>query len=439
MKKNKPLNRRDFLKTTSLASAFFIVPRFVLGRGFIAPSDRINLGFIGCGKQSNGLQQYFLNTGQVQFVGASDVYKAKMDRFIINLNKTNIAKGLPATNSCLPYPDFRELLHRKEVDAVIIAVPDHWHSVIAVKACEAGKDVYCEKPLSKTVAEGRAMVNAARKYNRVFQTGSMQRSWPEFRQAVELVRNGYIGEITKVVVNIDGPPKQFDLAAESVPDGLDWKFWLGPNTTQRPYNKMLAPNLAFESEIWPQWRAYDEFGGGGMTDWGAHMFDIAQWGLNMDNSGPVKIIPPAAGQNQGLLFEYSNGIQMIHQNNPGAAPSCQFTGTKGSVLVQRGLLTTNPVSLKEKIIWENEQHVYLSTNHYQDFINALHSRKMPVCDVETGHRTATVCNIGNIGYQLRRTLQWNPLTEKFIADREADKLLKRPMHHQWSIDKYYTT
>lgn len=434
MKKIKTITRRDFLKNSSLlATGFFIIPRYVLGRGFTAPSDRINLGFIGCGKQSNGLQNYFLKTDQVQFVAAADVYQAKTERFIANLTKYLSAKNnTTTTNSCKPFHDFRELLQLKEVDAVVIATPDHWHAAAAVRACNAGKDVYCEKPLSLTVAEGRAMVHAARKNNRVFQTGSMQRSWPEFRHAVELVRNGYIGEIKQVKVNIDGPPKEWDLQGEPVPEGLDWNFWLGPNTIERPYNSILAPSISFESTLWPQWRAYKEFGGGGMTDWGAHMFDIAQWGLDMDNSGPVKVTPPADGKKEGLIYEYANGIQMIHQNEKGNA-FCEFIGTKGIVHVERGTLKTSPENLKDHVIAYTEKHVYFSDNHYADFLNAIRTRKNPICDVEVGHRTASVCNIGNIAYNIRRPLEWDPVNEQFKKDKEANSLLHRPMKKEWKV------
>ncbi len=434
MKKTNSVSRRDFLKTTSiLASGFFIIPRYVLGRGFTAPSDRINLGFIGCGKQSNGLQNYFLKTDQVQFVAAADVYQAKTQRFITNLTKYLSAKNnTTATNSCKSFNDFRELLQLKEIDAVVIATPDHWHAAAAVRACNAGKDVYCEKPLSLTVAEGRAMVHAARKNDRVFQTGSMQRSWPEFRHAVELVRNGYIGEVKQVIVNIDGPPKEWDLQGEPVPEGLDWNFWLGPNTIERPYHSILAPSISFESSLWPQWRAYKEFGGGGMTDWGAHMFDIAQWGLDMDNSGPIKITPPAVGKNEGLTYQYANGIQMQHQNDKGGA-FCEFIGTKGIVHVGRGILKTSPETLKDHVITDNEKHVYFSENHYADFLNAIRTRKNPICDVEIGHRTASVCNIGNIAYNLRRPLEWDPVQEQFKKDKEANSLLHRPMKKEWRV------
>jgi len=433
MKNTTAQTRRAFLKTSTLAAtAFFIVPRYVLGRGYIAPSDRINIGFIGCGKQSASLQNNFLKTNQIEFIAAADVFKAKRERFIQGINKYNVSQGKEATNNCKAYHDFRELLQIKDIDAVIIAVPDHWHAAVAVRACNAGKDVYCEKPLSLTVAEGRAMVHAARKHDRVFQTGSMQRSWKEFRQAVELVRNGYIGEVKQIKVNIDGPPKAWDLQGEPIPEGLDWNFWLGPNTIERPYNSIIAPTIALEPSLWPQWRAYKEFGGGGMTDWGAHMFDIAQWGLNMDDSGPVKVIAPADGAKVGLIYEYANGVQMIHVNEKGGA-YCKFIGTNGEVHVGRGILKTSPETLKDKVIGDNEKHVYYSDNHYMDFLNSIRTRKKPICDVEVGHRTASVCNIGNIAYSLGRTLEWSPEREKFRHDSEANALLHRPMKKEWKV------
>jgi predicted dehydrogenase len=433
MKNTTAQTRRAFLKTSTLAAtAFFIVPRYVLGRGYIAPSDRINIGFIGCGKQSASLQNNFLKTNQIEFIAAADVFKAKRERFIQGINKYNVSQGKEATNNCKAYHDFRELLQIKDIDAVIIAVPDHWHAAVAVRACNAGKDVYCEKPLSLTVAEGRAMVHAARKHDRIFQTGSMQRSWKEFRQAVELVRNGYIGEVKQIKVNIDGPPKAWDLQGEPIPEGLDWNFWLGPNTIERPYNSIIAPTIALEPSLWPQWRAYKEFGGGGMTDWGAHMFDIAQWGLNMDESGPVKVIAPADGAKVGLIYEYANGVQMIHVNEKGGA-YCKFIGTNGEVHVGRGILKTSPETLKDKVIGDNEKHVYYSDNHYMDFLNSIRTRKKPICDVEVGHRTASVCNIGNIAYSLGRTLEWSPEREKFRHDSEANALLHRPMKKEWKV------
>jgi predicted dehydrogenase len=429
------MNRRDFLSQTALASTFFIVPRHVLGRGFIPPSDKINMGFIGCGKQSGGLQSNFLKTKQAQIVAACDVSQSKLTRFVERTDKfyadQKEKSSYKATES---HADFRELLARKDIDAVVIATPDHWHAAIAVRACAAGKDVYCEKPLALTIPEGRAMVNATRQYNRVFQTGSMQRSAPEFRQAVELVRNGYIGDLQKVVANVAGAPKKWDLQGEAKPADLNWDMWMGPNATERPFHSDLAPSIEQESKFWPKWRWYNEFGGGGMTDWGAHMFDIGQWGMGMDDTGPVEITPTETGFDKAkhVFFKYKNGVEMVHFPQADK-PFCHFIGTKGSVWVARGDLRTSPSSLKSQVISAREKRVYFSDNHYVDFLKAIKSREKPICDVEVGHRTASVCTLGNIAYQLNRPLKWNPETEQFMGDSEANALLKRPMKKEWAV------
>ncbi len=434
------MNRRDFLQQSAIASTFFIVPRYVLGRGFTAPSDRINLGIIGCGKQSAHLQNSFLSTNQVEIVAASDVYKSKLTRCIERTSKYYAdQKEISSYKTTEGYADFREILARKDVDAVIIALPDHWHAAAAVRACAAGKDVYCEKPLALTIHEGRAMVEAARKHNRVFQTGSMQRSWKEFRQAVELVRNGYIGEAKKVYVNVGGAPKPWTLEAETKPEDLDWNMWLGPNTIERPYHSDVAPSIEKEAKMWPQWRNYAEFGGGGMTDWGAHMFDIAQWGLDMDDSGPIEVAPSTVAYKDefgegtaDLMFKYKNGVEMYHvpQKND---QFCEFVGTKGTVWVARGKLKTTPDTLKTQIIGASEKHVYFSDNHYEDFLKAIKTRQKPICDVEVGHRTASVCSLGNICFELNRPLTWRPKKEKFKHDDEANKLLGRAMKPEWVV------
>ena len=439
MKKATPasINRRKFVGTTAKAlTAFFILPRFVLGGRkpdgtmYIAPSDMITLGFIGTGKQGRGLTSAFLNTGEVRIIALSEVYR---DKGILTLDniKTYYSKNEQAGKYAnIPvYNDFRELLARKDIDGVVIATPDHWHAAGAVRAAEAGKDIFCEKPLSLTVKEGRAMVNATRLHNRVFQTGSMQRSWAEFRQAVELVRNGYIGEIKSIKVSVGPPPKKYDLSAEPIPDGLDWSKWLGPNAASS-FNTELAPPVS--KDVYPNWRRYKEFGGGGVTDWGAHMFDIAQWALDMDNSGPVEVSAPDGGSHKNLTFRYKNGTIMTHEKWAWEN-AVLFTGTEGEIRIERGKIETTPASLKDRIIGESEKHVYKSIDHYKDFLNAMRKRSMPVCDVETGHRTATVCNIGNIAYQLNRSLQWDPIKEMFSNDAEANALLGRTMLNEWAI------
>ncbi len=426
-------SRRAFMGQALVASTFMIVPRHVLGRGFIAPSDMITLGSIGCGKQGESLRHSFLTTGQAQIVAAADVFKAKVDRTTQKVNAFYAEKkGVGTYKSCEAYDDFRKILDRKDIDAVVIATPDHWHAPIAIRACKAGKDVYCEKPLTPTIHEGRAVVDAVRKHNRVFQTGSMQRSWKEFRQAVELVRNGYIGEVKTVKVNVGGPPVVFNLEGQPVPAGMNWEMWLGPNVVDRPYHPDLAPSLEYEPKIWPHWRYFKDFAGGDMADWGAHMFDIAQWGLDMDGSGPVELTPPTGVEDKGLVYKYANGIEMIHTPAEGDK-FCHFIGTKGEVWVARGKLKTTPEELKDHKITAEEKHVYQSADHYMDFLNSIRSRQKPIADVEIGHRTASICNLGNIAYKLRRPLQWDPAKEKFINDEAANKQLSRPLKSEWSV------
>lgn len=435
--KNKPtklaknLNRRKFIQqATVLASAFSIVPRHVLGgAGFLAPSDKITLGFIGLGKMGFSLQNSFLKTGEEQIIAACDVYGHKLDAFVQKVNEHYSEKNKKSFKGCQPYTDFRELLENKSVDAVVIATPDHWHASMAVRAAKAGKDIYCEKPLSLTVREGRAMVDAVRKYDRVLQTGSMQRSWDEFRRAVEIVRNGYLGELTGINVILGKPPIPYDLPEDPIPEDLDWDFWLGPNEYVH-YNKDLNP--AMDNPVWGRWRDFQGLGGGDMTDWGAHMFDIVQWALDMDHAGPVEITPPNGKDTPLLTYTYGNGLKVTHETI-GQKRAIQFMGTEGSLEVERGRLETTPASLAKKEFGSDAKRVYNSPNHYQDFFQAVRNRTKPVADVEIGHRSATVCNIGNIAYALNRPLQWDYKKEKFLKDAEANQLLGRKMRKEWRV------
>lgn len=424
------LTRRDFLGKAALVSTFFIVPRHVLGGiGYTAPSDMLSLGFIGCGKQAFGLKNAFLDTAQAQIVAACDVYGHKLDAFTNQVNKYYADKaGKADYKSCKSYDDFRQILERKDVDAVVIVTPDHWHAAMAVRAAEAGKDIYCEKPLSLTVAEGRAMVDATRKHKRVFQTGSMQRSSKEFRDTVELVRGGFIGDIKQIKVSVGGTPVPYDLQGQAVPADLNWKRWLGPNEFSA-YHNDLAPKLT--DDFWGKWRSYKEFGGGMMTDWGAHMFDIAQWALDKDNSGPVEIIPPDGNEYKFLTYKYADGTPVTHEDF-GVGNGVRFIGTEGQIDVVRGRMTTTPDSLKDKVPAPGTSKVYSSENHYKDFLNAMRQRSKPICDVETGHRTATMCNIGNIAYELKRPLKWDPVKEKF-NDAQANALCSRKLNKEWGI------
>ena len=423
MKNTNRNSRRQFLKQSATAViAFTIVPRYVLGgSNYIPPSDKITIGFIGTGKQSIGLGKRFMKLDEIQMIAASDVDQKKLERFR-NLTNTAYAEkiGKPEYNACKTFEAYEDLLAQKEIDAVIIATPDHWHAKMSIDAMKAGKDVYCEKPLAHTVKEGRAMVKASKKYKKILQTGSMQRSWKDFRHAVELVQNGYLGAIKTVKVNVGDPGLKDTLAVEDTPKYLNWDRWLGP-APQRGYSPILSPPI--EIDKWPQWRKYKEYGGGILSDWGAHMFDIAQWGLDMDDSGPVQFIPPSdLSANRGMKYVYANGIEMYHEDF-GRGWAVQFNGTKGKLEVSRKFLESDIKGLVETEIKEGEKRVYFSDHHYQDWIDAIKNRTQPICHPEVGHRSASICNLSNIAYELGRPLRWNPKKEKFKGDKEANKML----------------
>lgn len=424
------MKRKDFLRTTSIAAAgITILPRNVFGgKGFVAPSDRITLGYIGVGRQSLGLLGSINECKETIVLAACDVDKRKLDRFIGLAEKANEPKVKTPVKG---YGQYREVLERKDIDAVVIVTPDHWHAQMAVDAAKAGKDIYCEKPLSLTIAEGRAMVNATRKYKRVFQTGSMQRSWPAFRKAVELVRNGYIGKVKEVNVSVGPPPKENDFPIIATPDYIDWDMWIGPS----PYNG-YSPVLAnpMEASEWALWREYRNFGGGYVTDWGAHMFDIVQWALDKDASGPVKFVPPSEPATSGCYFLYDNGVKVTH-TKWGEGNAIQFIGSEGTLEVSRGFLRSKPESIVNIEFKTSDKKVYKSDNHYQDWVDAIKKRSKPICDVEIGHRTCTVCNAMNIAYELQRPLVWNPQKEEF-NDAGANRLRTRTYRGNWDFNKF---
>lgn len=425
-------NRRGFIRQSLAAAAFTIVPRHVLGKGWLAPSDVIQMGFIGTGKQSETLLKNFLKTGQVRIVAISEIHKLKANRFI-GWHQKYYTDNLPdqTANELNVYPDYLELLSRKDIDAVAIITPDHWHGPMAIQAANHGKDIYCEKPLSLTIREGRAMINAVRKNKRVFQTGSMQRSWPNFRKACELVRNGYIGEIREVQVNVGNPPIPIDFSGEPIPEYIDWNAWLGPNDPSI-YHHYLAPGL--EDTYWAKWRDYKPFGGGQVTDYGAHMFDIALWGLGLDGVGPEKLIPPqnipTTGDIRGIELQFRHHAPIRHFDF-GQKNAVRFIGKEGTIDISRSNFTT-PDTLKDLQLKSSDVHLPITESHYQDFIHCMRTRSKPICDIEIGHSTATVCNLINIAYQLKRSLVWNSKKEIFRHDDEANTLLTRKHWEQFA-------
>ena len=422
------ISRRNFVGTTVAgAAAISVFPTFSMAS--TGSNGMIRLGFIGTGIQSHGLLKSILKCPETVTMACCDVVSTKLDKFKGEAQVINDEKFKGEKHEVSGYGDYRELLSRKDIDAVVIATPDHWHAQIAVDAAKAGKDIYCEKPMAYTIAEGRAMVNATRKYKRVFQTGNMQRSWKDFRQAAELVLNGYIGEVKEVNVSVGPPVRALDLPVVPCPDNVNWDMWVGPSM-YREYSPVLAPPV--ENKNFPDWRNYREFGGGMITDWGAHMFDIAQWGLGMDESGPVEFIPPAKHAVIGLKMVYANGVVLNHANW-GDSNAVQFIGTKGKIEVSRSFLRSDPPEIAKIEIKPTDKRLYKSDNHYQDWIDAIKKRSRPVSDVETGHRTSSLCNIANIAYELQRPLKWNPKKEVFVGDPAANRLLTRTYRGQWNF------
>jgi predicted dehydrogenase len=421
------LTRRDFVK--GAAALPFMLSATASAADKTPPSERLTLGFIGVGFQCRGHLGHFLGQKDVQVLAVCDVdttrredAKRRADEHYAKDKKSGTYKG------CAAYNDFHDLLARKDIDAVVIATPDHWHAIPVLEACRAKKDIYCEKPLTLTIHEAKALIDAVRKYDRVFQTGSQQRSSPEFRLACELVRSGRIGKVKTVYVNVGGPSRPCDLPEERMEPGLDWDRWLGP-APKRPYNSVLSPRGVHNH--FPNWRSYREYSGGMMTDWGAHHFDIAQWGLGMDESGPVEIIPPTDPKAQhGVRYVYANGVEVIHGGKdkaPGrnGPVGVEFVGTDGKIFVDRGYKGSDPAEIINTPLGAKDVHLYKSPGHQRDWLNCVRARKRPICDVEIGARSVTVCHLGNLAYWNHKKLRWDPKEWKFVDDAEANQWLDR--------------
>jgi predicted dehydrogenase len=420
---NHTISRRGFLRASAAAGAAFALPAIVPASVFGAnpPSERINIGCIGLGGMGTSNMRAFRGNPNSQVVALCDVDAG-------HLAKARQAAGL---DERVCYRDFRDLLAQRDVDAVTVVTPDHWHAPISLAAVRAGKDVYCEKPLTLTILEGRVLANEVKRYGRVLQTGSQQRSGDEFRRACELVRNGYIGEVKTVRVGLPGNNRTCEPTWEPqpVPEGFDYDFWLGP-AEWAPYHPQRCHY---------EFRFLLEYSGGQVTNWGAHHLDIAQWGLGMDDSGPVEIVGEGQFPQSGLFttatrvqFEctYASGAKLICRTG---GSNTRFEGTEGWVDVRRGSLETEPASLKTHTIGGNEIHLYHSRNHQQDFLDCIRSRRQPICDIEVGHRSSTLCHLGNIAMMLKRPLKWDPAKEEFIGDDVANRMRWRPARAEWAV------
>ena len=418
MMSSRGFTRRKFLGSTAAAAlaAPIAISRAALGgETKAAAGDRITLGFIGMGTMNRGHLQHFLGQGDAQVLAVCDVDATRRE----HAKKTVEERYGGGYKGCAASGDYHAVLARRDIDAVVIATPDHWHTAVLLEACKAKKDIYCEKPLTLTIEEAKLAIDAVRKHDIVFQTGSQQRSDAEFRTACELVRSGRIGKLKTIYANVGGPSKWCDLPEESMEPGLDWDRWLGP-APMRPYNSTLSPRGIHGH--FPAWRNYREYSGGMMTDWGAHHFDIAQWGLGADDSGPVQIIPPDDPQAQsGVRWVYANGVVLIH----GGPRGVRFEGSDGVVNVDRGWLTSEPESILKTPLGDGDVRLYKSPGHQRDWMNCIRSRKRPICDVEIGARSVTVCHLGNLAYWNRRKLAWDPKNWRFPGDDEANKWIGR--------------
>ena len=439
---NRTSKRRNFLKSTAVASAPFILPSSVWGAK-VKPNDRVVMGFIGMGKQNNGLLNNFIGQG-IQAVAVCDVdtNRRKNAEKIVNQKHKN--------SDCQAFLDYREITEDKNIDAVCIATPDHWHSVITISALKNGKDVYCEKPLTHNIHESVEIIKAVKKYNRILQTGSMQRSSSEFRIACELVRNGVIGKIKNVGIAVGDPGRPCDLPEESPEPGLNWDLWCGP-APMRAYSSVLSPRGIHNH--FPAWRNYMEYGGGMVTDWGAHHIDIAQWGLGTDNSGPVEARPPEDWKKwkskRGAKLVYSNDTTITHQSGFGV----HFQGEDGDVKVNRGRFV---FSLKGKEIAKFEKRgdgslgsalqtaektflnsakvkLYKSTHHIRDFLSSVESRKKPITNEIVGGRSAICCHLMNQTYYNGEVIKWDPKTNTLSEQTGKPEWLTRNYRGIWKV------
>ena len=437
-------NRRDFLKSTStlglVASMPTIVPSYVISAEE-APSDKLVVGLIGLGWRGmdllNGARRnknmkiaaiadldmpFLLHTLQI----LDDDYEIDRE-WIVGRGSGMKRPDLPK-QAVDPYNDYRRLIERKDLDAVCIAVPDHWHAKTYIDAMHAGLDVYGEKPLSLTINEGRKIVRTARETDRIFQTGSQQRSAKEFRTACEYVRNGRIGKISHVHVGVGGAPQTPAVPDQPIPPGLNWDMLLG----QAPY----VPYNPLRCHVTFRW--FFEYSGGMVTDWGAHHCDICQWGLGMDGSGP-RFVEGTAETAPGYYntftkfdfkFTYANGITVTMQNrNDGVT----FYGEKGEIYVNRGKLSSKPESILEEPLTANDIRLYKSDDHMQNWVDCIKSRELPITDVEIGHRSVSMCHIANICGHMKRKLEWDPEKEMFVNDPEANTMLDRPKREPYRI------
>jgi predicted dehydrogenase len=479
-KSNKGLSRRNFLGMSAIGlTGLTILPSYIIKGVKVAPSDRVLMGTIGLGRQALSDFRGFAGAAGLQVIACCDVDTIKQQRYKKSVEEWQKSKGLAPR--CDTYEEYERLLERKDIDVIEVVSPDHWHALMTIHACQAGKDVYVQKPLSYTIKEALKMTRVANDARRVVQVGSQQRSSKEFQKAIELVQNGSIGHIEKIYAKVGDPPKPFDLPAMPIPGNVNWNLWLGPlNDEKILFNTDLAPQITLDparnETLWGAWRWYLETGNGYTADWGAHMFDIAQAAIGMDGSGPCEIIPKGYNGQPYLTYKYKTGVVMTEQpyleDNP-TAQGIKFIGTKGWIEVARGYIAcSEPSLIPAEIAGRRPQprgerpagqqgqrppagqqgqaaaqtqtnaqgqtrpaptqaglQFEISSPHMQNFIDAVRSRQKPIASIEVGCSTAIACCLGNIATELKRPVKWDPATCTFINDPEAAN--HRLMHYEY--------
>ncbi|MDT8301167.1 MAG: Gfo/Idh/MocA family oxidoreductase [Sedimentisphaerales bacterium] len=422
------ITRRNFLKGTVAAAgttvAFpAIVPSSVFGA--YSPSNRIVMGAIGVGSQGSGDMRGFLSKPEVQMVAVCDVDKGHRDEAKKTVDQRY------SNSDCTAYLDFRELIGRGDLDAIQIAVPDQWHAIPAIAAARAGLDIHGQKPLARSIREGRAICNAVHRYGRVWQTGSQQRSDWKFRRACELVRNGRIGKILKVEVGLPTGGATDVKPVTQVPEGLDWNFWLGP-----------APYVPYRGVVHWNWRWIMDYSGGQLTDWAGHHIDIAHWGMGWDYTGPVEIEGKGNYPKEGLYnvpteykfaCKYADGTVMTVANNQQLTQGAKWYGENGWIHVNRGGLSASNEKILQEEIAPNEIKLYESRDHKQNFLDCVKSRKLTICPAEVGLRSISVGLLGEIAMLTGRKIKWDPEKEEIKGDPQASALLGRSYREPWIL------
>lgn len=419
------LTRRHFLSATAASAVSLpsIIPGSALGLdGATAPSNRLSLGLVGFGLMMKGHHRTMLGRDDVVVSAVCDVDRSKRDAAKA-ATEAAYAKKAPGGSwkGCEAYNEYEHIIDRDDIDGVMVITPDHWHAPISLAAMKSGKDVYCQKPMTLTVREGRLMADAAKQYGSVFQVGSQQRSNWAFRKACEIVRNGWIGKVHTIHARLGSFPSPASFAEAPIPDGFDYDRWLGP-TPWFPYNQERV-----KGNYGGGWRRFWEYGSRKNGDWGAHHFDIIQWALGMDDSGPVKFIPKGFEGNEFQTHIYGNGITVRRDAPTMDGQMIHFMGEDGDVAVSRSnRLTTNPAPLRDLPLGASDTHLYDSAEHHRNWIDAMKTRRTTICTAEIGHRTSTICHLSGIAERLGRPVEWDPKTEEVIGDEAASRQLDRP-------------